>query len=458
MTDIESISPPQPGRSDDPTTSRTDEELLRVYAETRSDDVFGELVTRHIHWVFSVAQRRLENRALAEDATQVVFAALARKAASLGSRVVVSGWLFRAIRFAALDALKLETRRFRREQEASLMQFDQPDGDLEATPDAAWRELAPLVDDGLATLGEADRLAVLVRFYEQRPWREVGERLGTTEDAARVRVHRALEKLRRFLGRRGVTVSLVLLGGALLQHSVQAAPSGLVSATKVGAIGGGAVGMKTATDLLLRRLGWQAARRILSWVMAMVLVATLIFVWGRSTGLIGNPPATTVSIVELASFLHAIDQAFMDGDPAGFVAQIHFRTPGDRQDEALIREYISQTGIFRRQVGTAFGETFVTYYIALDELLAGRTPMTEPSDDPARAIASFAQDRPIRLIKIGGQWKWDFFAGFPPAQWSQRANVLQRKTETLMRLTAAIKSGTLSNLADTLDAWRNDSP
>jgi len=54
-----------------------DAELLRNYAETRSESAFAELVRRRLGLVYSVAVRRTRNTHIAEEATQAVFTDLA---------------------------------------------------------------------------------------------------------------------------------------------------------------------------------------------------------------------------------------------------------------------------------------------------------------------------------------------------------------------------------------------
>src|SRR5262245_47646553 len=203
-----------------------DQELLRAYAATGADDVFELLVTHYVDLVYSAAFRQTGNHATAQDVTQAVFVILARKAASLRRETVLAGWLFRAVRYAALDARKIDARRQLREQEAALMQ--QTDSVKET--EGEWEQLAPLLDEALATLGQKDRDAVLLRFFEKKSFGEIGTVLGGNENSARVRVVRALQKLRGFLHRRGVAVSAIALSGALLSNSVQAAPPGLASA------------------------------------------------------------------------------------------------------------------------------------------------------------------------------------------------------------------------------------
>ncbi len=212
-----------------------DMELLREFSRTRSDSAFASLVDRHLDMVHSAALRQTRDADLAKDVSQAVFLLLARKASSLGSGTVLAGWLYRAACFVSKDAMKAEYRRRKREQEAMNPEFERHSNDL------IWEEVAPVLDDALQELNGRDRDAVLLRFLEDRSLREVGDALQISEDAAQKRVSRALEKLKEILRRRGVTASLLGIGGLLSADGAQAAPFGLKAEAALVATNGGAL-------------------------------------------------------------------------------------------------------------------------------------------------------------------------------------------------------------------------
>ena len=199
-----------------------DTELLRSFAEEKSEAAFAELVRRRLNLVYSVALRQCGGDAhRAEDAAQKVFIDLARKAHLLARQPVLLGWLYRSAQCAAIDLVRSEARRHAREAVALAM------NEASAAAGPNWSELRPFIDEAMAELGERDRDALLLRYVEAEPFAQIGARLGLTEDAARRRVDRALEKIRGRLARRGIRSTAALLAGAFAAQAGTAAPAGV---------------------------------------------------------------------------------------------------------------------------------------------------------------------------------------------------------------------------------------
>jgi RNA polymerase sigma factor (sigma-70 family) len=223
-----------------------DVELLHRYVADRSQTAFTELVQRHLNLVYSVALRQVGGDShLAEDVVQQVFSALARKAATLTHRPTLSGWLFRSTHFAASDIVRVERRRRAREQEAHTMERRDSLDSPSAMPGGEaidWDKVRPTIDAAIAELDEDDRDAVSLRFFDGCSFGDVGARLRLSENAARMRVVRALDKLHAVLARRGVTSTTAALGLALANQVAVGAPAGLAASVTGAALAGSAAG------------------------------------------------------------------------------------------------------------------------------------------------------------------------------------------------------------------------
>jgi RNA polymerase sigma factor (sigma-70 family) len=204
--------------------------------------------------VYSVAKRHLPDAALAEEATQTVFLRLVKSSPKLNTDGALVGWLHRTTVHVSVEMWRSETRRRTREQHVATME---PASTENAPP---WEEVAPHLDQALDLLHDEDREVVLLRFFANKRMREIGQLLGVTEDAAKMRVSRAVERLRSQLGSRGVACTITVLGGLMAEHSVEAAPSHVVARVlalkfKAAAAGGTASLLSTKTSLVLGVVG-----------------------------------------------------------------------------------------------------------------------------------------------------------------------------------------------------------
>src|SRR3984957_2779509 len=244
--------------------------LLKQFTETDSESAFAEIVSRHLNLVYSAALRSVGNTHAAQEISQAVFIILARKAKSLGAKTILSGWLYQTTRLTAANYLRTEIRRQNREQEAFMQST------LNETNSEAWLQIAPLLEDAMARLGEKDRNAVVLRFFENKNLREVGTALGASEDAAKMRVNRALEKLRKFFTKRGVALSATIIAGAVSANSVHAAPAVLAKSIAAVAIAKGSIAAASTLTLVkstMKTMAWSKMKMAMMVGVAVILVA-----------------------------------------------------------------------------------------------------------------------------------------------------------------------------------------
>ncbi|ATC65362.1 hypothetical protein CMV30_16215 [Nibricoccus aquaticus] len=214
----------------------TDAELLRRYAADRSESAFAELVRRHLDGVYSSALRRVGfDTHLAQDVAQAVFIALARQSRALANHPFLTAWLYTTTRNEAASTVRRERRRKTREAAASAMNEINASASSALNTTTDWSRLSPILDDTIDQLSETDRAAILLRFIAQKPFAEIGAQLRLSEDAARMRVDRALDKLRTLLARRGLTSTSAALTLLLANNALATAPAA-VATTIVGSV------------------------------------------------------------------------------------------------------------------------------------------------------------------------------------------------------------------------------
>jgi RNA polymerase sigma factor (sigma-70 family) len=249
----------------------SDWDLLGQYARQSSQDAFAELVRRHLDLVYSAALRQVRSPQLAEEVAQSVFADLARNAVKLKSGTILTAWLYQVTRHTAIDVVRRESRRQARERIAVEMNT------MNATA-SDWMQVEPFLDEAMEALDDTDRSAILLRYFENKNFREVGEALGTSDDTAQKRVGRAIERLRGFFAKRGITVGASGLAVALSANAMQAAPAGLVVTISAAATLAGTAVSTSTSIAAIKAIAMTTLQKT-------VITATLVFA-GLATSLV----------------------------------------------------------------------------------------------------------------------------------------------------------------------------
>jgi len=269
----------------------SDMELVRDYVRLNSEAAFAELVQRHIHLVYSAALRHVGSAALAEEVTQAVFILLARKAAGLRPETILEGWFYETTRLTSLSLMRSERRRQFREQEVYMQ------SNLAAsTADPLWPQLAPLLDEAMSRLGKKDRDAMVLRFFKGKNVQEVAVTLQIKESAAQQRILRALEKLRKYFTRRGVSSTTAIIAGAVAANSIQVVPAALAKSVMTLALAKGATASISTLTLVkgvLKMMAWTKAKTTIVAGVVILLAAGTTHVMIKETRSPSTGPRTT---------------------------------------------------------------------------------------------------------------------------------------------------------------------
>jgi RNA polymerase sigma factor (sigma-70 family) len=360
-----------------------------------ANDAFEALLERHANMVYSAALRQVFDAPTAADVTSVVFTALARKAGSLPANIVVAAWLHRATRLAALKAIRTRARRQRYEEEAARMH----ELTREEQPEASWEEIAPLLDEGLARLAPKDHEAIVLRYFGNKTFAEVAQEVGASEEAARKRVNRAIEKLRRFLAHRGLFVSAKTLQGLVQENATgtrppwikfEAPPPLLVAAT-------------------LRAIEWH-----FFWKQVFAILVGIALLGIAITFFIA--PATS----PLEAF-RALTEAAAEGDADRWARLVHTASAEEELLRPLLTSNMVAQAEVRREVIRQFGQS------AYENSSFPRFLDDTPADEINRAVVTInggvaqiqlPRGSNLRFVRVDNAWKFDFFrtAKAPPAQ------------------------------------------
>ncbi len=372
--------------------------LVREYASERSERAFETLVGRHVGLVHSVAMRQTRDADLAEEVTQAVFIILAKKAPVLGDSTILPGWLCRTARNVSANALTTRRRRQEREQEAHMLSLGDGPG-----PEV-WTQVAPLLDNAMAELGEKDHDAIVLRYFEARSFGDVGRAMDISEDAAKKRVSRALERLRAFFQRAGITLSVDSIARAVAAHSVQAVPAGRAASVTSAAIKG--VVAKASTTAIIEN-----TLKIMAWTQlkTTVVVTAVVLITGSAFVAIHLPkapePASPFAFAGYATpeaSIRSMLWAASTGDVEKFLATF---TP---EECAKFRRTVlagkSTDGI--RQQGKAMAQAMVGYKIVAQEVVSADEIHVEISAPPTEAGLKSGKTTVV-LKRVAGEWRRD---------------------------------------------------
>lgn len=260
-----------------------DTTLLRLYADRRDETAFRELVSRHVDLVYAAALRRTHgDHHLAREVAQDVFSALSCHAHSLCTHPALAAWLHTSTRNAASKRMTSDRRRLERETVAHALAAAEE-------PSPNWEQVRPQLDAAIDQLPEPDRTAIVLRFLQQRPFAAIGATLRVSEDAARMRTERALDKLRLALTRRGISSTAAALGTLVASQPLVFAPAGLAGQFAAHAL--------TTTGASTATLSFFTAMNV---KIAIIAAACAIAAFFAGTRVGHATPAPTVDRAELA--------------------------------------------------------------------------------------------------------------------------------------------------------------
>lgn len=200
--------------------NQSDENLLGAFVKSGDELAFRKLAERYSGLIFHTAMRTLNERALAEDVSQRVLVVLAKKAARVATgNAPLPAWLHRTTLLEARSARRSESRHHRKKE--ALMNAPT---DHSRREDSAWKEALPYLDAAIDKLPDADRYVLLLHFANEMTFPQIAREVGKSAAAVQKQSRRALESLRRVLGRRGVSLSIGLLTAGLTAEMSKAAP------------------------------------------------------------------------------------------------------------------------------------------------------------------------------------------------------------------------------------------
>ncbi|HEY2883028.1 MAG TPA: sigma-70 family RNA polymerase sigma factor [Pirellulales bacterium] len=294
-----------------------DQQLLSEYTAAGSQSALTQLIGRYYALVYSAALRQVRNCSLAEDVTQAVFLILTQKAGSIRSGMAVGGWLLAVTRCTAVNAMKKQSIAAKHERLAA-----KPEAI--AAADDTWQDIAPHLDAELNRLARIDRDAVVLRFFLDRSFSEIGAELGFSAEAARKRVARALERLRARLSKPSRPLTAGVLGMAIGAHAVQAAPNHLLAGAVAATAGGANLYSISLAKGTTKMLIWAKAKLLMTVAGSVIVggagIAAVVHAVGKHAA---NPSAVAADSAEVADDQKDVQSTVAQAPAAPAFAEEH---------------------------------------------------------------------------------------------------------------------------------------
>jgi RNA polymerase sigma factor (sigma-70 family) len=195
----------------------TDITLVQRFATAGDAEAFTEIVNRYGGLVYSICRRILRDQARAQDASQNTFFQLLRNPQKVTESL--SGWLHAVATRAAIDVVRQDSSRQKREKEYTSMK---------SAKTHRWEDVSPHIDEALNELPEASRVILVNHFLAGKTEKDLAVELGVSQPTVSRRKKKALSELREKLGKKGVLVGIGALGTLLLSAASEAAPIALL--------------------------------------------------------------------------------------------------------------------------------------------------------------------------------------------------------------------------------------
>ncbi len=245
-----------------------DNALLQEYAQHGNERAFVSLVDRHLPWVYGLISREIYDFRLAEETAQNVFSALAQAAHRQRKIERVSAWLYGTVRKQI--ALTMRTERRRKAHEKSYQKLTEAERDTAAVETDAWRDHVPQLSAALNRLSVNDQTILFLRFYEGLTFAELSRHLKIKERAAQKRLHRAVDRLRGLLGKRGIPLTAAMLGSSMFTSGGAEPPARVFANTY----------RLATTQIPTAAVTWMGSQ-VLMWSIAVSSVAAFATLSGR---------------------------------------------------------------------------------------------------------------------------------------------------------------------------------